>query len=249
MKILIYGINGKMGKILYDAVKEENTDTVICGVDKFGDGKYFDCPVYTDCSAIHEKPDCIIDFAIKDAIYDYLPYAVKNSVPCVIAATGHDEKDLIYIKKAAESIPIFKSGNMSLGINLLIKLAEIASSVLGDKADIEIIEQHHRRKVDAPSGTALMIADAIKKIIPDETFVIGRNENSDKRQCGDLGISSVRGGTVAGKHEILFLMDGEVVSIQHEAEDRTIFANGSITAARFIVAKEKGLYNSKDLFD
>lgn len=249
MKILIYGINGKMGKILYDAVKEENKDTVICGVDKFGDGKYFDCPVYTDCSAIPEKPDCIIDFAVKDAIYDYLPYAVENSVPCVIAATGHDEMDLIFIKKAAESIPVFKSGNMSLGINLLIKLAEIAASVLGDKADIEIIEQHHRRKADAPSGTALMIADAIKKIIPDETFVIGRNENSGKRRRGDLGISSVRGGTVAGKHEVSFFMDGEVVSIKHEAEDRTIFANGSIAAARFIVTKEKGLYNSKDLFN
>ncbi len=249
MKILIYGINGKMGKILYDAVKEENKDTVVCGVDKFGDGKYFDCPVYNDCSEIPEKPDCIIDFAVKDAIYDYLPYAVENSVPCVIAATGHDEKDLIFIKKAAESIPVFKSGNMSLGVNLLIKLAETAASVLGDRADIEIVEQHHRRKVDAPSGTALMIADAIKKIVPDETFVIGRNKNSGKRQCGDLGISSVRGGTVAGKHEVFFLMDGEVVSIKHEAEDRTIFANGSIAAARFIVNKENGLYNSKDLFN
>ncbi len=249
MKVLIYGINGKMGKILYDAITSENKDTVICGVDKFGDGKYFDCPVYTDCSDISEKPDCIIDFAVKDAIYDYLPYAVENSVPCVIAATGHDEKDLAFIEKAAERIPVFKSGNMSLGINLLIKLVEIASSVLGDKADIEIVEQHHRRKADAPSGTALMIADAIKKTIPDETFVIGRNESSGKRQPGDLGISSVRGGTVAGKHEVFFFMNGEAVSVKHEAEDRTIFANGSIAAARFIVAKEKGLYNSKDLFD
>lgn len=249
MKILIYGINGKMGKILYDAVKEENKDAVVCGVDKFADGNLFDCPVYKDCSAIPEKPDCIIDFAIKDAIYDYLPYAVENSVPCVIAATGHDEKDLAYIKKAAENIPVFKSGNLSLGINLLIKLAEIASSALGEKADIEIVEQHHRRKADAPSGTALMIADAIKKIMPDETYVIGRNEHSGKRQRGDLGISAVRGGTVAGKHEVLFLMDGEVVSIKHEAEDRTIFANGSIAAARFIVGKKNGLYSSKDLFD
>ena len=138
---------------------------------------------------------------------------------------------------------------MSLGINLLIKLVEIASSVLGDKADIEIVEQHHKRKADAPSGTALMIADAIKKTIPDETFVIGRNESSGKRQPGDLGISSVRGGTVAGKHDVFFFMNGEAVSVKHEAEDRTVFANGSIAAARFIVAKEKGLYNSKDLFN
>lgn len=248
MKILIYGINGKMGNILYDLITSSAEDTVVAGVDISGDGTKFSCPIYTDCAKIVEKPDCIIDFATRLAIYDYLPYATANAIPCVIAATGHTEEDNRYIKEAAKLIPVFKSGNLSLGINLLIKLSKIAAQILGDKADIEIVEQHHRRKADAPSGTALMIADAVKEVMPDHSVIAGRGPESGKRRPGDIGIGAVRGGTVVGKHEIMFLLDNEVITIKHEAEDRAMFASGGLDAAHFIVKQQNGLYCSNDMF-
>ncbi len=245
MKILVYGIGGKMGHFVYNQVIN-NGDTLLCGIDKFADKSAFPCPVYDDCSSLTDKPDCIIDFSYKGAIYDYLPYAIKNNVPCVIATTGHDEKDNEYVKEASKTIPIFKSGNMSIGINLLIKLIKMAKVALGDNVDVEIVETHHRRKVDAPSGTALMLANAIKSVSEDTEYNIGRGIDSGKRKPNEIGVSSIRGGTVVGKHEVSFLLDNEVITIKHEAEDRRIFAEGSVNAAHFIVKKTNGLYDIMD---
>ena len=246
MKILIYGIGGKMGGILYEKIAASKTDSVCCGVDKYADKSSFPFPVYDDCTVIAEKPDCIIDFSVKEAVYDYLPYAVKNSVPCVIATTGHTENEESFIIDAAKKIPVFKSGNMSRGVNLLIKLIKTACKYLGDDADVEIVETHHRRKKDAPSGTALMLAKAVKSVATDTNFVFGRNPDSKKREKGDLGISAVRGGTVVGKHEVSFFMDDEVITLTHEAENRAIFAEGSIEAAHYLADKNPGLYDTMD---
>lgn len=244
MKILIYGIGGKMGKILCERISSSNADEVFGGVDKFAVKSEFNCPVYGSCSELKEEvPDCIIDFSVPQAIYDYLPYAVERKIPCVIATTGFSETDNEYIKTASTSIPIFKSGNMSIGINLLLKLVRLAQQELNGRADVEIIETHHRRKKDSPSGTALMIANTIQSVTENTNIVNGRTPESGKRQVGDLGISSVRGGTVAGIHEVKFLMDNEVITISHNAEDRTIFADGAIDASHYIVDKTAGLYN------
>ncbi len=244
MKILIYGIGGKMGKILADRIYELNNDELIGGVDEFAPANC-GCPVYkniAEYAAGNDIPDCIIDFSSHTAIYDYLPYAVKNKIPCVIAATGQTEEDEDYIIKSAEKTPIYKSGNMSIGISLLLKLVAEAEKFLGASADVEIVETHHRRKKDSPSGTALMIAKAIQAVATDTNLLLGRKPQDGQRKTGEIGINSVRGGTVAGIHEVKFLLDNEVITISHNAEDRTIFADGSLRAAHFIQNKENGLY-------
>jgi 4-hydroxy-tetrahydrodipicolinate reductase len=247
MNVLVYGIGGTMGGILNKCIGENGELKVVCGVDKFADKTAFGVPVYSDCSAIAEKPDCIIDFSMHSNVYDYLPYAVKNNIPCVIATTGFDEEEQRYIERQAQKIAILKSGNMSLGINLVLQLSKMCAKALGRKADVEIIEQHHNRKTDAPSGTALLLADGIKSVLPDSEYVVGRSGMA-KRKPTDIGISSVRGGTIVGKHEVMFIMDNEIITIKHEAESRQIFANGSISAAKFIVGKPAGLYSMQDIF-
>jgi len=246
MKILIYGIGGKMGKILADRIYELKRDEVIGGVDEFSDGANCKCPVYkniAEYTAENDTPDCIIDFSSHTAVYDYLPYAVKNKIPCVIAATGQTAEDENYILKSSEKTPIYKSGNMSIGISLLLKLVTEAEKFLGPLTDVEIVETHHRRKKDSPSGTALMIAKAIQAVATDTNLLLGRKPEDGQRKPGEIGISSIRGGTVAGTHEVKFLLDNEVITVSHNAEDRTIFADGSLRAAHFIQNKENGLYN------
>ena len=247
MNVLIYGIGGAMGKVLLSCCKESSDVVCVCGVDKYVDKKTISVPVYDDCSTISEKVDCIIDFSNHVCIYDYLPYAIKNSIPCVIATTGYNEEELNYIAECAKLIPILKSGNMSLGINLLLQLSKLCAKSIGDIADIEIIEHHHNKKIDAPSGTALLLADGIKKELPDSNYVLGRS-GEGKRQKNDIGISAVRGGTIVGKHEVMFILNNEIVTLKHEAQSKSILAYGSINAARFIVGKPVGMYTMEDVF-
>ena len=248
MKIAIYGIGGHMGTVLYNCIRSNGNDEVLCGIDKFADKTKYCVPVYNNCREMGQnKPDVIIDFSVREAIYDYLPYAVKNKIPCVIATTGYNTEESTYIQNDAKLIPIFKTGNMSLGINVILHLAKIGAQMLANKADIEIIEQHHNQKVDAPSGTALLLADGIKSVTKDMDYVCGRSGLVGKRTDKEIGIHSVRGGSVVGKHEVLFLMNDEIISIKHEAQSKTVFALGSINAAHFIVDKEPGLYDMDDM--
>lgn len=247
MKIAIYGIDGKMGKVLYSCAKERSNAEVLCGVDKFANQKEFEVPVYKSAKEMTEKPHVIIDFSVREAIYDYLPYAAENNIPCVIATTGFNNEETEFIKNAAKNIPIFKTGNMSVGINLLLKLAKIGAETLGKSADIEIIEQHHNQKVDAPSGTALLLADGIKSVMPEKEYVFGREGHTGKRTENEIGIHAVRGGTVVGKHEVLFMMDSEVITLKHEAESKAVFANGSLDAARFIIQQKPGIYTMEEM--
>lgn len=248
MNIIFYGVGGAMGKVFQSTAKECDDMSIVCGIDKNPEKCSFGFPVYSSCKEITEKADCLIDFSFHTCVKDYLPFAVKNNLPCVIASTGFDEEELALIEDAAKKIPILKSGNMSLGINLVLQLAKYCAKTLGDKADVEIIEQHHNRKADAPSGTALLLADGIKSVIPSSEYVLGRSGNA-KRKPGEIGISAVRGGTIVGKHEVMFIMNNEVITIKHEAESRSIFALGSMNAARFIVKQNPGLYSMEDMFN
>lgn len=249
MDILIYGIGGKMGKVVYDCLKEEPHLRACCGVDKYLKENIYEVPVFAACNEVNIKADCIIDFSVHNGIYDYLPYAIKNRIPCVIATTGFDDEEQRYIYEASKSIPIFQSGNMSMGINLLIELVKKASQAIGNKAEIEIIEMHHNQKIDAPSGTAKMLAEAVKDELPCSKFVYGREGITGRRDKNEIGIHAVRGGSIVGKHSVMFIMNNEIVTLSHESENRSILARGSINAAEFIVGKKNGIYNMSDMLN
>lgn len=249
MNILIYGIGGKMGKAVFDCLKEEPRLRASCGVDKYLKDNIYEVPVFTCCDEVNLKVDCIIDFSVHNGIYDYLPYAIKNRIPCVIATTGFDGEEQSYINEASLSIPVFQSGNMSVGINLLVELVKIASRSIGDKSEIEIIEMHHNQKIDAPSGTAKMLAEAVKDELPCSKFVYGREGIPGRRDKNEIGIHAVRGGTIVGKHSVMFIMNNEVVTLSHESESRSILAQGSISAAKYIVGKKNGIYDMQDMLN
>ena len=244
MKILISGALGFMGREVAAQAKARDIE-VACGVDIVaGQADY---PLYTDfenCPPV----DAIVDFSTWKPGADLLSYAVKHKIPAVIASTGLSEEQLAAIDEAAKVIPIFRSGNMSLGIALLRALAKKAASVLGESFDIEIVEAHHNRKADAPSGTALMLLDAVKQGCesPKET-VFGRHGRDCKRQPKEIGVHALRGGTVTGEHEVCFFGTSERVKISHSAENRSVFAAGALQAALFLVGKEPGLYNMDDV--
>lgn len=244
MKILISGALGFMGREVAAQAKAKGIE-VACGVDiAQGNADY---PLYTDFENC-PKVDAIVDFSTWKPGADLLSYAVKHKVPAVIASTGLSEEQLAAIDEAAKVIPIFRSGNMSLGIALLRALAKKAASVLGESFDIEIIEAHHNRKADAPSGTALMLLDAVKQgCESSREAVFGRHGRDCKRQQQEIGVHALRGGTVTGEHEVCFFGTSERVKISHSAENRSVFAAGALQAAMFLVGKEPGLYNMDDV--
>ncbi len=247
VKVAIVGCNGKMGFFVAESVESNPGTQTIFGVDAFGEKKY-DFPVYKSFDGVTEKPDVIIDFSNPAALDGMLGYALKNRVPCVICTTGYSAEQVEQIHKAAESIAIFYSGNMSLGINLLIELAKQAAKVLGDSFDIEIVEKHHNLKVDAPSGTALMLADAISETLEQEPqYVYNRQCYRKKREKNEIGIHSVRGGTIVGEHEVIFAGHDEVVTLTHQAQSKEVFAAGAVNAAVFLASQPAGMYHMGNL--
>ncbi|MDR0751539.1 MAG: 4-hydroxy-tetrahydrodipicolinate reductase [Christensenellaceae bacterium] len=249
MNILIYGIGGKMGKTLLTA--SQNTDDIkaVAGVDVFADPTDYNIPVYKSINQTKESFECIIDFSAHEAVFDILPFAISKKIPCVLATTGYNEDELDLIDKAAQTIPIFKTGNMSLGINVLSKLVMAAANML-ENADAEIIETHHNQKVDAPSGTALMLLHAIEDSRGPVKPIFGRSGISSPRDSKEVGIHAIRGGSVVGKHSVMFMMNNEVLTLTHEAENKIVFANGAIDAARFLVDRtEAGIYNMNHLLN
>ncbi|MEG1963820.1 MAG: 4-hydroxy-tetrahydrodipicolinate reductase, partial [Clostridia bacterium] len=206
IKVLLWGIGGRLGKAVFDTISTKEEYQVVGGVDKFADSSKYDVPIFKQASEINVKADIIIDFSRPDAVYDILPFAIQTKTPVVIATTGHTDKDMDFIKNASNEIAIFKATNMSLGVNLLINLCKKASQFLADGVDIEIIEEHHNLKVDSPSGTALTIAKSINEQFDNnKEMVYGRHSTNARRQPKEIGIHSVRGGTVVGKHSVLFL--------------------------------------------
>ena len=244
MKILIAGALGYMGREVVAQAKASGIE-VACGVD-IAPGTA-DFPLY---STFEECPevDVIVDFSTWKPGADLLTFAVKHRIPAVIATTGLSEEQLAAIDEAAKVIPIFRSGNMSLGIALLRALAKKAAAVLGASFDIEIVEAHHNRKADAPSGTALMLLDAVKEGCESEReAVYGRHGRDCKRKKQEIGVHALRGGTVTGEHEVLFLGTSERVKISHSAENRSVFASGALRAAEFLAGQKPGLYSMDDV--
>lgn len=246
LKILLTGCGGRMGKAVAELCASREDMRISAGVDPMMPECSF--PVYSDCYQVKEKVDVIVDFSFHSAISGILSYAVEHSVPAVIATTGFTPEELDLIARAEEKIPVFRSANMSLGVNLICQLAKNAARFLPD-FDIEIVEKHHNQKVDSPSGTALMLADEIASVMPEKMeYVNGRSGICGKRRKEEIGIHAVRGGTIVGEHEVIFAGRHEVVTISHSAGSREILANGAVCAAQFLVSQKPGKYSMKDIF-
>lgn len=237
IKVIINGACGRMGCEVQKMVEAAEDLKLAARVDKMAEQS----GCYTDINDFDGDADVIIDFSNHLGTGELLDYAVKRGIPTVIATTGHTEEELDLIAKASEKVAIFHSANMSLGVALLVELAKRTAEVMPD-ADIEIVETHHNRKLDAPSGTALMIANELKKVRQNARFILGRSGNA-KRESDEIGISAVRRGNIVGIHEVLVSTDSQTITLKHEAHSRALFAEGGISAARFIIGKPAGLYD------
>lgn len=246
MNVLINGADGKMGNELLNAIQKQEGFNVVCGVDKVANNdKEF--PIYSDIEDIKEKVDVIIDFSIPVATFKILKYAVRNKVPIVIATTGFTKDEIEQIEEFSKEIPVFRSSNMSLDINLMAKIVQEIAKVLSD-TDIEIVETHHNRKIDAPSGTAILLANAINEVLKEKkTYTFDRMQKREARKKDEIGFSSIRGGNIVGEHSVKFFGENEELEITHKAYSRQVFAEGALKAANFIVKQEKGLYDMNDV--
>ena len=247
MKILICGVGGRMGReVAAMALGGMRGAEAVAGFDIVPvDTREF--PSYTEWSAVRETPDCIVDFSHHSGTAAMLDFAIARNIPVVLCTTGHDEAEQACIDAATKQIPIFHSANMSLGVALLVELAKMTAKTFPD-ADIEIIEKHHNRKLDAPSGTALLLAKAIATVRAGTKFVFGRSGQA-KRSPEEIGIHAIRMGNIVGEHEVIVGTDTQTITLKHEAHSRALFAEGAIAAAEFLVGKAAGLYDMKSMID
>jgi 4-hydroxy-tetrahydrodipicolinate reductase len=249
IKILLSGCNGKMGQVITRLSAQQDDLRIIAGYDISEDGTN-PYPVYTDLKKCDIRPDVLIDFSNPAALEALINYSTANRIPAVIATTGLSQTQFRMLEKASEQIPVFFSANMSLGINLLIGLVRKAAKLLESNFDIEIIEKHHNLKLDAPSGTALAIADAVNSVLEQkQEYVYDRHSRRKKRSRHEIGIHAVRGGTIVGEHSVIFAGNDEIIEINHTALSKEIFAVGALRAARFIFGKKPGMYNMNDLVE
>ena len=247
IKVAINGINGKMGKVLSNAVRNQEDMELVCGFDIYDDANN-GCPVYKTPSDCPDKVDVVIDFSHPALFEGLIEYGLATKTPLVIATTGLSSEQKEKMVEVSKEIAVFHSANMSLGVNLLIDLVKQAAQVLYGNFDIEIIEKHHNQKIDAPSGTALMIADEIADSLDDSMqYVYDRHSVRKKREKTEIGIHAVRGGTIVGEHEVLFAGKDEMISVTHTATSKEIFATGGVRAARFLAGKQSGYYSMKDV--
>ena len=249
MNIILCGCNGKMGQAIVNESQKFCNMNIVAGVDiKPDSSKSF--PIFSSINDVNIKADIIIDFSNPLALNSILEYSQNQKLPVGICTTGFSKEQVEKINEASKNIPLFYSGNMSLGINLLIELCQKATNVLGDSFDIEIIEKHHNQKIDAPSGTALMIANGISEHLDEKyEYKYNRTTSREKRKKNEIGIHSIRGGTITGDHEVIFAGKDEIITISHHAASRNIFANGAINAAKYILNKTPGLYKMKNLIN
>lgn len=249
INIMLAGYNGKMGRNIINAAEEHDDIVLSVGIDINPAPINFTFPVFTTPHDFNGKVDVILDFSHHSAIDVLLQYAQSTNTPIVVATTGHTPEEKTLISQASKNIPIFMSANMSLGVNLLLDLARKAAGTIGSSYDIEIIEKHHNQKIDAPSGTALMIADEIAKSLPyTPEYKYDRHPDRKARSKNQIGIHSIRGGTIIGEHEIIFAGKDEVITISHSAISKDMFSAGALEAVRFISqVQENRLYNMNDL--
>ncbi len=248
LKIALSGCNGRMGRAIQDIVSNRENMKLVAGFD-INTEKSADFPVFSDPFEFTGSCDVIIDFSNASSTEHLLLYCEKHNIPVIICTTGHSKEQLDKIREASDKVPVFRSGNMSIGINLMLELLKKSASVLGDKYDVEIIEAHHNQKLDAPSGTAIMLADAVSEALPyNAEYVYDRHKRREKRPGHEIGISSIRGGTIVGEHSVMFCGRDEIIEIKHTALSREVFAVGAVDAAEFMSGGLKpGMYDMTDV--
>ena len=246
IQILLSGAGGKMGQVISRSVSERVDCRIAAGIDR--QSAAVDYPIFEKPSDCDVCCDVIIDFSHPSLLEPLLDYAVSHKIPAVVCTTGLSPEQVDKLKEAADKIPVFFSANMSLGVSLLCELAKKAAKVLGSDFDIEIIEKHHNQKIDAPSGTALMLADAIASVRDGETqYVYDRHAQRKKREKSEIGLHAVRGGTIVGEHEVVFAGNHEVITLSHSAQSKELFATGAVNAAVYMCGKGPGLYDMSDM--
>lgn len=246
MNILVSGALGRMGKEVVSCIEKEDELNLVCGFNQFA-GSIGEIPVYDDISKIKETPDVIIDFSHVHLTLEILKYANENHIPIVIATTGFNSEQEKIIEDYSKNLPIFKSANMAFDINLMCKIVSQIAPLFSN-CDIEITETHHRNKVDAPSGTALLLANSINSALDDKMkYTYNRHDLSRKREDNEIGITSIRGGNIVGEHTVQFFGPNDTFEIKHTSYSRTVFAEGAVKAAKFIEDKPNGLYSMNDL--
>ncbi|MCI5950925.1 MAG: 4-hydroxy-tetrahydrodipicolinate reductase [Anaerostipes sp.] len=244
IKLIMHGCNGAMGQVISKIVEETEGAVMVAGIDRVDEGKN-DYPVFTDIKECDVEADAIIDFSAAPAVDALLDYAVEKQIPVVVCTTGLSDEQLAKLEESSKKIAVLRSANMSLGVNTLLKLVNAATRVLAEAGfDIDIVEKHHRKKLDAPSGTAIALADAINDALNHEyEYVYDRSERREQRPVKEIGISAVRGGTIVGEHEVIFAGQDEVIEFKHTAYSKAIFGKGAVSAAMFLAGKPAGLYN------
>ncbi len=242
IKVIISGASGKMGGFVADACNNDSDIQIVAGVDKVNIGQSF--PIFPNFASVTAKADVIIDFSHPQLLDSVLDYAKSNNAAVVLATTGYSDDQIELIKTASKIVPIFFSFNMSLGVNLICSLAKKAANILGNDFDIEIVEKHHNQKIDAPSGTAIMLANAINECFDNnKVYEYDRHSKRQKRSNKEIGIHSVRGGTIVGEHDVIFAGHDETITISHSAQSKEVFAVGAVKAAKFISGRPAGMYD------
>jgi len=250
VKIIMHGCNGRVGQFITSLVKEDPDMEIVAGIDKYDDG-HNTYPVYPDITQCNIEADAIIDFSNSSAVDALLDYATIKNVPVVLCTTGLNEEQLAKVSETSTKVAVLRSANMSLGVNLLLKMVKEAAAVLDPAGfDIEIVEKHHKHKLDAPSGTAIALAESINdELGGDYEFVFDRSGRRMERPKKEIGISAVRGGSIVGDHDVIYAGTDEVITISHTAYSRTVFAKGAIEAARYLAGKGPGLYSMSDVIE
>lgn len=248
VKIIMHGCNGHMGQVISDIVEKDPDAEIVAGIDIADQGKN-SYPVFTDIDACQVEADAIIDFSSTKATDKLLEYSAARQIPVVLCSTGLSQEQLAKVEETSRKVAVLKSANMSLGINTLLKLVQDAARVLAAAGfDMEIVEKHHRLKLDAPSGTALALADSINEAMDNQYhYVYDRSQKREKRDDKEIGISAVRGGTIVGEHEIIFAGQDEVIEFKHTAYSKAIFGKGAVEAAKFLAGKPAGRYDMSDV--
>lgn len=250
IRVIMHGCNGKMGQVISGMIAADKEAEIVAGIDMRDDG-HNPYPVFSSLDECDVEADCLIDFSVASAADHLLDVCVERNLPCVLCTTGLSEMQLAKVKECSEKVAILKSANMSLGINLLLKLLKEAAAVLAPAGfDIEIVEKHHNLKVDAPSGTAIALADSINEELGNEyEYVYDRSTRRMKRPEKEIGISAVRGGTIVGDHDVIFAGADEVITFSHTAYSKAVFAKGAVEAAKFLAGKPAGLYQMSHVIE
>ncbi len=246
----MHGCNGHMGKVISELVAKDDAIEIVAGID-LNTEENFGYPVFANIMDCDVEADAIIDFSVAVAVDALLDFVREKGIPVVLCTTGLSDEQLAKVEEVSKDVAVLKSANMSLGINTLMKLLKMATEVLADRGyDIEIVEKHHNQKLDAPSGTALALADVINETKDNRyEYVYDRSQKREKRADNEIGISAVRGGTIVGQHDVIYAGTDEVIEIQHTAYSKAVFAKGAIDAAKFLAGKGPGMYDMSDVID